>query len=243
MSNFIQEEVSVSYVEIDVADGQTMKAFYLPAETAEPSQAPGIVLVQEIFGINEAMQTKAKDWAKQGYNVLCPDLFWRQEPGVVLDPRIAEQFQKGVDFMQNMQQEETLADLEASRAHLAGLIGHERISAVGYCMGGRLVVQMAGEAKIKCAVSFYGVALESVIPELPANASPSFLHIAELDSYVPADVREVIVKGVEARDGWAHELYENCDHAFARPNGEHFVADAAARAEKLSLAFMKKHLA
>ena len=52
MSNFIQEEVSVSYVEIDVADGQKMKAFYLPAETAEPSQAPGIVLVQEIFGIN-----------------------------------------------------------------------------------------------------------------------------------------------------------------------------------------------
>lgn len=233
----------MSFVDINVADGQTMKAFWLPAETAEPNKAPGIVLIQEIFGINEAMQAKAKAWSSKGYNVLCPDLFWRQEAGVTLDPRVPEEFQKGVDFMQNMQLEESLADLEASRAKLAELIAHDRIGAIGYCMGGRLVIQMAGEAKIKCAVSYYGVALESVLPELPDSAAVSFLHIAELDSYVPEDLRKVIIKEVEAREGWAYKLYKGCDHAFARPNGEHFVAEAAAEAERLSLDFMQKHLA
>lgn len=233
----------MSFIDIDVANGQTMQALWVPAESADSNTAPAIVLVQEIFGINDALKAKAKQWSEQGYNVLCPDLFWRFEPGVALDPTIPEQFEKGVGFMQKMQLDETLADLEATRAKLAELIGHERIAAVGYCLGGRLVVEMAGEAKIKCAVSFYGVSLETVLPALPADAAVSFLHIAELDSYVPEDVRKVIINEVEGRDGWGYELYEGCDHAFARPNGAHFVADAAAKAEKLSLAFMQRHLA
>lgn len=233
----------MSFIDIDVANGQTMQALWVPAESADSNTAPAIVLVQEIFGINDALKAKAKQWSEQGYNVLCPDLFWRFEPGVTLDPTIPEQFEKGVGFMQKMQLDETLADLEATRAKLAELIGRERIAAVGYCLGGRLVVEMAGEAKIKCAVSFYGVSLETVLPALPADAAVSFLHIAELDSYVPEDVRKVIINEVEGRDGWGYELYEGCDHAFARPNGAHFVADAAAKAEQLSLAFMQRHLA
>lgn len=232
----------MSFIQINVAGGQTMQAFWLPAETEEPNAAPGIVLIQEIFGINDAMRAKALQWSRQGYNVLCPDLFWRFQPGVTLDPRVPEQFEKGVDYMQKMQPEESLADLEATRAKLAELIGHDHIAAIGYCMGGRLVIQMAGEAKIKCAVSYYGVALESVIPDLPMTAAPSFLHIAELDSYVPENVRQVIIDEVEAREGWDFEIYENCDHAFARPNGEHYDIAAAARAEQLSLEFMQKHL-
>lgn len=233
----------MSFIDIDVANGQTMQALWVPAESADSNTAPAIVLVQEIFGINDALKAKAKQWSEQGYNVLCPDLFWRFEPGVTLDPTIPEQFEKGVGFMQKMQLDETLADLEATRAKLAELIGHERIAAVGYCLGGRLVVEMAGEAKLKCAVSFYGVSLETVLPALPADAAVSFLHIAELDSYVPEDVRKVIINEVEGRDGWGYELYEGCDHAFARPNGAHFVADATAKAEQLSLAFMQRHLA
>ena len=233
----------MSYVDINVADGQTMKAYWVPAKVDNPNQAPGIVLIQEIFGINDAMQDLAQQWSDLGFNVLCPDLFWRQEPGVILEPRVPEEFQKGVEFMQIMQLDESLADLEAPRAKLAELLGHFRIGAMGYCMGGRLVVQMAGEAKIKCAVSYYGVALETVLPDLPANAATSFLHIAELDSYVPEDVRKVIIECVEARDGWGYELYSGCDHAFARPKGEHFVLEASNRAKKISLDFLQKHLA
>ncbi len=233
----------MNFIDIDVANGQKMQALWLPAESADPKSAPAIVLVQEIFGINDALKIKAKQWAEQGYNVLCPDLFWRFEPGVILEPTIPEQFEQGVGFMQKMRLDETLADLEATRAKLAELIDHDRIAAVGYCLGGRLVVQMAGEAKIKCAVSFYGVSLETVLPALSVDAAVSFLHIAELDSYVPEDVRQLIINEVESRDGWGYKLYEGCDHAFARPNGAHFVADAAAKAEQLSLEFMQRHLA
>lgn len=233
----------MTFVNVQVAQNQTMKAYWVPAAVEDPQSAPGIVLVQEIFGINNAMRLKAQEWAQRGFNVLCPDLFWRQEAGLSLEPRIEEEFQKGVSLMGAMVLDETLADLEATRAHLAQQIGHERIAAVGYCMGGRLVVQMAGQAKIRCAVSYYGVSLETVLPELPANAVASLLHIAELDSFVPEDARAVIIKEVEAREGWAYELYEGCDHAFARPSGAHYVEEAAAKAEVLSLDFMHQHLA
>ena len=81
--------------------------------------------------------------------------------------------------------------------------------------------------------------------EIPANACDAHHHIYDpvRFAYVPEDVRQIIIKEVERRDGWGYELYENCDHAFARPNGAHFVADAAAKAEQLSIAFMQKHLA
>ncbi|MCQ9618319.1 dienelactone hydrolase family protein [Paenalcaligenes niemegkensis] len=230
----------MKYVQIPISDGQSMKA--LSVSTTVPN-APGIVLVQEIFGINSAMQTLAKKWAEKGFNVLCPDLFWRQEPDLQLDPTKQAQFDLGVELMQGMDDAETVADLESTRAFLAKQLGHDKIAAVGYCMGGRLVVLMAGNSPIKCAVSYYGVGLQNLLPSLTKDAAPTLLHIAELDSYVPTDVRKVITDDADQRTDWEHYLYRDCDHAFARPNGTNYVEEAANEANKRSVGFLNRFLA
>ena len=220
-------------------DGRQFGAYFVAAEETD---APGIVLIQEIFGVNASMRAAADRWASFGYNVVCPDLFWREEPGIQLDPTKPEEFDRGVELMQKFDETEVVSDLEAARQWLAEKIGSERIAAIGYCWGGRLVVSMAADARLKCAVSYYGVGLEELVPDTPKSASPTLLHIAELDRFVPADARASILEAAKSRSGWEAYVYEGCDHAFARPNGAHRDEQAAAQAEQRSLEFIKKHV-
>lgn len=229
----------MTMIQLRTADGQKFDAYFAQAASRD---APGLVLIQEIFGINQSMRTAANEWCAQGFNVLVPDLFWRQEPGVVLEPRIEAEFARGVELMQAMDQDVAVQDLDLARAWLADHAGHDRVGALGYCLGGRLVIKMAAATPIKCAVSYYGVGLENVLPSVPEQAPPALLHIAELDSYVPADVRKTILDDVAARDDWEAYVYPGCDHAFARPGGAHWVEDAARLAQGRSLAFMKRFL-
>lgn len=230
----------MNYVQIPTGQGQSMKALFV---AAADKNAPGLVLIQEIFGINQSMQQLAQYWAKQGFNVICPDLFWRQEPNLELNPTNQTQFALGVELMQNMQDNETLADLEATRSFLAKQLGHQNIAAQGYCMGGRLVVLMAAHSPLRCAVSYYGVGLQDLLPTLDAKAAPALLHIAELDNYVPSDAREAVEANVAKRAEWKVVLHEGCDHAFARPGGVHFVESAAQAANAQSLAFLQRFTA
>lgn len=227
----------MSYVTITTADGQKMKAFEV---LAKDKNAPGLILIQEIFGVNSSMRQLAKDWAALGFNVWCPDLFFRSEPGLELDPTNQSQFQLGVELMQEMDTETTLSDLECARAQLAKKLGHEQIVSVGYCMGGRLVVLFADHSPIKAAVSYYGVNLENTLPTIQSSAAPTLLHIAELDSYVPAEVRRVIESDVAQRPGWESYVYPGCDHAFARPNGAHYQPEADQLAQERSVQFLRK---
>lgn len=229
----------MSYVTITTSDGQKMKAF---EALAQDKNAPGLILIQEIFGVNSSMRQLAKNWADLGFNVWCPDLFFRSEPGLELDPTNQSQFQLGVELMQEIDETKTLADLESARAQLAQKLGHEQIVSVGYCMGGRLVVLFADRSPIKAAVSYYGVSLENTLPTIGVQAAPTLLHIAELDSYVPAETRAVIEADVAQRSGWESYVYADSDHAFARPNGVHYKAETDQLASERSLAFIKKHV-
>lgn len=230
----------MSMIQLHTADNQTFDAYFSKASS---NDAPGLVLIQEIFGINQSMRTAANEWSALGFNVLVPDLFWRQQPGVVLEPRVEAEFAQGVQLMQALDQDVAVQDLDLAREWLVKNLGHDRVGALGYCLGGRLVVKMAQAAPIKCAVSYYGVGLENVMPSVTPKAAPVLLHIAELDSYVPADTRKVLFDDAAARQDWEAYVYPGCDHAFARPGGAHWVEEAAKLAEGRSLAFMKRFLA
>lgn len=229
----------MSMIQLHTTDGQKFDAYFAKASS---DNAPGLVLIQEIFGINQSMRTAANQWSALGFNVLVPDLFWRQQPGVVLEPRVEAEFAQGVELMQRLDQDVAVQDLELARQWLVKNSGHERVGALGYCLGGRLVVKMAEASPIKSAVSYYGVGLENVVPSVTDKAAPVLLHIAELDSYVPADTRKVLLDDAARREGWEAYVYPGCDHAFARPGGAHWVEDAAKLAESRSLAFMKRFL-
>ncbi|VFR23604.1 Dienelactone hydrolase family [plant metagenome] len=220
-------------------EGKPFNAYYAKGPS---SSARGIVLIQEIFGINAAMRELADTWAAKGYNVVVPDLFWRQAPDVELDPTVKAEFERGYGMMQAMKTEETLADLEAARAWLAQESGHEKIALVGYCMGGMLAVRAAFEIPVKCAVSYYGVALDSLLNDAPIDTAPTLLHIAGEDRFQTHDVRDLVMDLATAHPQFTPFIYDGVDHAFARPKGEHFDADAAAKAEQRSQTFLAEHL-
>ena len=228
----------MAFVQVSTSDGLTMSAFEV---LAKKKSAPGLVLIQEIFGVNASMKQLAQDWAARGFNVWCPDLFFRAEPGLALDPTNESQFALGVELMQEMDAEQSLRDLESTRAQLAKKLGHDSIVAIGYCMGGRLVVEMAAQSPIKAAVSYYGVNLENITPAL-GEAAPTLLHIAELDTWVPEAARQTIEAEVAKRAGWESHVYAGCDHAFARPKGVHFNAEANELAIERSMAFIERNV-
>lgn len=229
----------MSMIRLHTADGQGFDAYFAKAAADD---APGLVMIQEIFGINQSMRTAANQWSELGFNVLVPDLFWRQKPGVILEPRVEAEFAQGVELMQALDQNLAVQDLDLAREWLVKNAEHDRVGAIGYCLGGRLVVKMAAATPIACAVSYYGVGLENVLPSVSDQSPPVLLHIAELDSYVPADVRKILLDDVAARKDWEAYVYASCDHAFARPGGADWVEDAAKLAQGRSLAFMKRFL-
>lgn len=227
-------------LQIKSHDGRQFDALY--AEAADRG-APAIVLVQEIFGINHAMKEATRQWAAHGFHVVCPDLFWRQQPNVVLEPQTPGHFEQALALMQGMDPKLALADIGSTLDWLKSTLGHDRVVVLGYCLGGRLSVQAAMAHPFRCAVSYYGVGLEEVLPAASAATPPSLLHIAGLDHFVPPPVRAQILERVAALPQFEAQVYEDCDHAFARKDGDSFVADAAALAEQRSLAFMARHTA
>ncbi|KDC62231.1 dienelactone hydrolase family protein [Bordetella bronchiseptica] len=229
----------MTMITLKTRDGQTFEAYHAPAPTAG---APGLVLIQEIFGINLAMRAAADQWARLGFDVLCPDLFWRQEPGVQLDPTSEADFGQAVRLMQAMDENQAIADLDTARAWLAERSGG-KVAGLGYCLGGRLAVRLAMDTPVQCAVSYYGVMLDQLLPTVDAQAAPTLLHVAEQDRFVPPEARAVILEAAGKLPQCEAHVYEGCDHAFARPGGEHWDAAAAALAEERSVAFMQRHLA
>src|SRR5699024_8618803 len=130
----------MSMIQLHTQDGQKFDAYFAKAASDD---APGLVLIQEVFGINPAMRTAANRWAELGFNVLVPDLFWRQQPGVVLEPRIEAEFAKGIELMQAMDQDVAVQDLDLAREWLTKNLGHDRSGARGCCRGGPLLAKIA----------------------------------------------------------------------------------------------------
>lgn len=223
-------------IAINAPYGFSMPALHVPSATGTGQP---LILIQEIFGINEAMRKAAQHWAAQGFEVLCPDLFARQRPGVDLDPTQPEQFKAGIELMMGMDQDLAIRDLDAARQWLADHAASTRVVALGYCLGGRLAVRMALETPVTATVSYYGVGLEQLLPASPATSAPCLLHIAGNDGFVPPPARETILAEVAKRPAMQAHVYEGCDHAFARPDGEHYDEAAAELAQARTLAFLK----
>lgn len=227
-----------SYVEVPTHDQLFMPALYVEAN--KPN-ALNLILIQEIFGINQAMKSLALMWAQKGFNVICPDLFWRQMPGLELDPTVSKDVETGRKLKAGLDISTAIKDLISAGTFLINKNDSKQIAAVGYCMGGTLVIQLAATHSINCAVSYYGVGLENVLNELPKTMPPCLFHVAELDQQVPEITREMITQHTLERPGWQNHLHLNCDHAFSRPSGEGYQEKADKLALNLSLDFLTEH--
>lgn len=215
------------------------------AYLAEPEGTPkgAIVVIQEIFGVNEGIRRKCDHWASLGYVGVAPDLFWRIEAGVELDPDVPEQFQQALGLMQKLDQTKAVADIEACiRDARARLPEGGRVGCVGYCLGGRLAFMCATRTDIDASVGYYGVGLEGLLGEKHAIARPLLLHIAGADHFVTPDKQKLIHDGLDDHPKVTIHDYPGEDHGFAAEMGNRRSEAAARRADGRTEAFFAEHI-
>ncbi len=196
----------------------------------EPERKPAgaVVLIQEIFGVNDAMRATAREVADLGFFAVCPDLFWRLEPGVDITDKTEAEWKKAFDLMQRFDQAKGVADLKATLAVARALPGcNGRVGTMGYCLGGRLAFMMAEDSDSEVNVSYYGVGLDGLLDGIGRVRAPLLVHIADEDEFFPAEGRQKLVRAVEGHNHISAYTYPAANHAFARVGGVHWNGRAA----------------
>lgn len=233
----------MTQITVTTADGS------FEAYVARPATlpAPGLVLIQYICGVNQVMRRWADHYAALGYLVMVPDIYWRQEPGVQLIPDPArpsqEDIARAMALNDGIVDDLAVADLIAAADVLRQLPDcNGQVGALGYCLGGRLVVPMAARSHLDAAISYYGVNLDSYLPEAETITTPLLVHVAGEDALVPAPIRDALQERLGAKPNARVVIHPQVNHAFALPSGPNYVAEAAIRANSQSIAFLHRHM-
>ena len=206
-------------------------------------RGPGIVLLQEIFGVNQDMRRIADWYAARGYVVLCPDLFWRQQPGIQLTDQTDAEWARAFELYKGLDEAKAVNDAGAT---LALLRAHPactgKVGAVGFCLGGKLAYLIATRYKTDCSVGYYGVGIENALDEIANLNGQLMLHIAEKDGFCSSEAQAKIHTALDGNAQVTMHDYLGQDHAFARVGGAHYDAVAAELANERSLKFFARHL-
>jgi carboxymethylenebutenolidase len=210
------------------ADGQ-----YFDALAVVPDGGgPGILLLQEIFGVGEFIVDRAERLAAAGYVVLAPDVFWRVEPGVALghdDDGLAQAFSLVGRYMA-LDPATNAADLRAALAHLRSLPEVTGpVAVLGYCLGGTLAFALAADADPDACVSYYGSGVAGQLDRLAEITCPLLFHFGGQDSYIPAADVEAVATAAATRPGTECHVQPGAGHAFENLYAPAF-ADPAAEA-------------
>lgn len=226
-------------ITIKTADGGM--AGYLASPAV--GRGVGIVVIQEIFGINKVMRDIADGLAARGYFALCPDLFWRIEPGVQLTDKSEAEWKRAFDLMGKFNPDSGVKDIQAAITHMRGLSGSSgKVGAVGYCLGGLLAYLTAARTDSDASVGYYGVNIASKLDEAKNIKKPLMLHIAGKDEFVKPEAQKEIIEALRGNSHVTIHTYPEMDHAFARQGGAHFDKACADLANGRTATFFRQNL-
>ena len=142
----------------------------------ESGEGPGIVLLQEIFGVNQVMRDRCDALAAQGFTALCPDLFWRIEPGVDITDQSQAEWDKAFSLMKAFNPDTGIEDIAASISWLRSQDGTGgKVGAMGYCLGGLLAYLTAARTDSDATIGYYGVSIQDRLDEASAIKQPLML--------------------------------------------------------------------
>jgi carboxymethylenebutenolidase len=222
---------------LDIAPGF---AAYLALPPA--GRGPGLVLFQEIFGVNEHIRTVAEQYALDGFVVLAPDVFWRQAPRVELGYEGTDR-QQALALMQGYTVEHSLADIAASVKALRARpeVGGAKVGAFGYCMGGRLAYLAAATTEVDAAVAFYGGGIHGQLERAAAIRCPVQFHYAGYDDNIPPAAVEQVRQAVAGKKAEVH-VYPGSTHGFNCWARASYHAPSAALAHGRATAFLASAL-
>ena len=231
----------MAQITLPARDGGAFTAY---VAMPEKTPAPTILVIQEIFGVNHVMREICDSLARQGYIAVCPDLFWRIEPGIELSDKTEAEWARAFALFNAFDVDQGVEDLRAAEHTFKGHAQSTgKVGCVGYCLGGKLAYLMATRTNIDCAVSYYGVGLDALVEEGRNIKRPLLMHIAAKDKFVPKDAQAKIIEGLRGNRYVEMHVYEGVNHAFARTGGEHFDAAAAEKANARTRDFLAAALA
>lgn len=223
----IQEDI-----EINSRDGR------FSAHLAAPAQHNGVavVVLQEIFGVNSNIREIADEFADAGFVAIAPDLYWRQEPGIQLDPGSEDGRARAMDLMKGLDRDQAVGDgiaaLATARERIPDIV---KSAAVGYCFGGGVAYLMAARGSVDAGIAYYGTGLHTLLDEVSSLPSKLLLHIAEQDHICPPAAQKAIVDALASLGEKATVvIHAGVGHAFARRGGATFDQSAADRANRLT---------
>jgi carboxymethylenebutenolidase len=230
--------MSAKDVSINTADGVFGGYLAVPGT----ANGAGIVVIQEIFGVNGFVRAVSDHYAARGYFALAPDLFWRIEPGVRLTDKTKEEWNRAFALMNKFDIDLGIKDIQAAIGHLRGEEKCAKVGAVGYCLGGLLAYLAAARTNADASVGYYGVNIQQKLDEAKTIRKPLILHIAEKDQFTPAAAQKQIIEGLKDNPLITIHTYPEMDHAFARVGGEHYDHGNAELANSRTATFFRQHL-
>jgi carboxymethylenebutenolidase len=240
MAHLHSEQTQISWLHVRRNDDdEAMRGYFVHPASAP---APGIVLLQEIFGVNEAMRQKARSLASHGFSVVVPDLFWRIEPGIDLGYS-DEDRKQGFGLSQKLDESRGVDDVVAVADWLRT---NERctgeVAYVGFCLGGRIAA-LAGakDPRTRAVVSFYGVKLDTITDELKRIQAPFQFHVGESDAHIPHSAVETVQAALKGHPNAEIFTYPGAQHGFFNPlRTEVYDEKSAMKARERMLSILKK---
>lgn len=229
----------MSCIEAEMGENLTITAaddHEFSAYVVRPAGEPigGLVVVQEIFGVNEHIRRVADGFGKDGFLVVAPALFDRIQRGMELGYE-GEDMQKAMALLPKLDFDKSVLDVKASM-DFAGRASGKKVGVVGYCFGGSMAWLAATRLNPAVAVGYYGGRIAHYVNETPC--APVMLHFGRQDAHIPAkDVEKIQAAHPEVEIYWY-----DAGHAFNRDVGAAYNPAAAKEARERTLSFLKKHL-
>jgi carboxymethylenebutenolidase len=226
------------WIEIEGDDGVFGAYLALPRS----GSGPGIVLLQEIFGVNAHIRSVAEQYAADGYVVLAPDLFWRQGHRIELGYDDAD-WQRAVELKGAINMNQAQADVRAAAKALRALPGAgAKIASLGYCWGGLLSYHAAADGLVDAAVAYYGGGIQNALNRADEIRKPLMLHYGGKDKHIPRDAIDKVVERFREQDNVEIHLYAEAEHGFNCSHRSSYHQQSAALAHGYTLLFLSQML-
>jgi len=231
-------------IKIPAYDGGAFGAYIAMPEDADNNQKyPALILIQEIFGINQEMRDKCDEYASQGYVTVCPDLFWRIERNIQLVDSAPAELERAFELFGQFSTEVGMEDLKTTLGYARNMPeANGKVGALGFCLGGKLSYMLSSHSNIDASISYYGVNIETMTDLQSKIDTPLLMHIASEDEYVDKHAQKQILDGLSDNTNITIHQYEGVNHAFARGQGMHYDEQAATLANKRTAEFLTSNL-
>jgi carboxymethylenebutenolidase len=209
----------------------------------DADMAPAVVVLHEVFGVNDDIRQTCQALAAQGFIAIAPDLFWRQEPGVDLSVTSEADWKKGLALYMAYDRDAGVSDVAATVAAARDLPRSTgRVAVMGYCLGGLMTFLTAARSKVDAAVAFHGGDTEKYLDEADSISAPFLMHLAGADEFISTEAQAKIKEAFAGKPNVEIHTYAGCHHAFSRHGGARYDAAAAKLANDRTWAFLKEKL-